>query len=92
MRKSQLDKYMRTLELTKQLAVQQKEAQKTSQKSIIELESKEMQLFMRMRNTVALKEQAFKALEAKSSSLIKSVEPRKAYKVTQRSETVQPQS
>lgn len=59
MRKSQLDKYMQTLELTKQLAVQQKEAQKTSQKSIIELESKEMQLVMRMRNTIALKEQAF---------------------------------
>ncbi len=59
MRKSQLDKYIKTLELTKQLAVQQKEAQKTSQKSIIELESKEMQLVMRMRNTVALKEQAF---------------------------------
>ena len=59
MRKSKLDKYMQTLELTKQLAVQQKEAQKTSQKSIIELESKEIQLVMRMRNTVALKEQAF---------------------------------
>lgn len=41
-----------------------------------------------MRNTVALKEQAFQTLGAKSSSLIKSVEPRKAYKLPMRGESV----